>query len=156
MFERLEGDARRAIMRASQDVAVGLGSPQIEAEHLLLALADGPAGDPAAQALRDKGLDAEAVRVAIERDTERVLAQVGIDVSGFDLPPRPRRSKAPRMGASARRALEQGVVGAVKQGEKKIGTHHLLLGLLRAEQGTVPRLLAAEGVDRADLIKRLA
>jgi ATP-dependent Clp protease ATP-binding subunit ClpA len=156
MFERIAGDARRAVMRASKEVADGLGSPQIEAEHLLLAIAAGPADDRAAQALRDEGLDPETLREAIAHDAERVLAHVGIDLSGFDPPPRPRSSKSPRFAASAKRALEHAVKGAVEHGDKKIGTHHLLLGLLRAERGAVPRLLAAEGVDRAALVKRLA
>lgn len=156
MFERFGADARRAVMRASMEVADGVGSPQIEAEHLLLALADGPASDRAAQALRDEGLDTGTLREAVERDAERVLAKVGIDASGLDLPPRPRSSKSPRIGASAKSALERAVVGAVKKGDRKIGSHHILLGLLGAEHGAVPRLLAAEGVDRADLIKRLA
>jgi ATP-dependent Clp protease ATP-binding subunit ClpA len=158
MFEsRFTGDARRVVIRASKEVADGVGSPQIEAEHLLLALATGPADDRAAQALREEGLDAETLREAIAHDGERVLAKVGIDVSGVELPPRPRRAgKSPRVGASAKRALELGVRDAAENGEKKIRTHHLLLGLLRAEHGVVPRLLATEGVDRAALVKRLA
>jgi ATP-dependent Clp protease ATP-binding subunit ClpA len=157
MFDsRFGGDARRVVIRASKEVADGVGSPQIEAEHLLVALAAGPADDRAAQALRDEGLDAETLREAIAHDGERVLAKVGIDVSSVDLPPRPRSRKSPRVGASAKRALELGVRGAAEIGEKKIGSHHLLLGLLRAEHGVVPRLLAAEGVDRAELAKRLA
>lgn len=156
MFERFAGDARRAVMRASQEVADGLGSSQIEAEHLLLALAGGAADDPTVQALRDEGLDAETLREAVEHDAERVLAQVGIDVSGFDLPPRRRTSKAPRFGASAKRALELSLRVALERGDKRIGTEHLLLGLLRAERGAVPRLLAAEGVDPAQLAKHVA
>lgn len=158
MFDKRFGeDARRVVLRATKEVAAGVGSPQVEAEHMLIAIASGPADDRAAQALRDEGLDAETLREAIAHDGERVLAKVGIDVSGVALPPRPRRSgKSPRFGASAKRALELGVRGAAEVGEKKILTHHLLLGLLRAEHGVVPRLLADKGVDRAALVKRLA
>jgi ATP-dependent Clp protease ATP-binding subunit ClpA len=143
------------VARASQEVANGFGSSQIEAEHILLALAEGAGDDRAARALRDEGLDAETLREAVERDAERVLAQVGIDVSGFELPARPKRRKSPRFGASAKRALEQSLKVAIARGDKRIGTEHLLLGLLSAERGAVPRLLAAEGVDPAQLAERV-
>ena len=60
--------------------------------------------------------------------------------------------------AGARRAkqgLERAVEEAKRRGDRKIGCEHILRGLLAAEHGTVPRILAAEGIDRDELTGRL-
>jgi len=151
MFERFVRDARIVALEATS-VAAGLGSSSVEAEHLLISLA---AGDSrAGVALREVGLDAPELRDAVQRDFERVLGRVGIDASGVDLPANCRRTK-PRWGASAKQGLERALVEAKRRGDRKIGTEHILLGLLRAEHGTVPRVLAAEGIDRDELTGRL-
>jgi ATP-dependent Clp protease ATP-binding subunit ClpA len=151
MFQRFVRDARRVALEASS-VAAGLGSPSVEAEHLLVSLASTP--HPAGAALRAVGLDPQEARDAIQRDFERVLGRVGIDTSGIDLPANCRRTK-PNWGTSAKQALERAVAEAKRRGDKHIGCEHILLGLLRAEHGTVPRLLAAEGIDRDELTGRL-
>jgi D-alanyl-D-alanine carboxypeptidase len=151
MFERFVRDARRVAL-AANSVAAGLGSSSVEAEHLLVSLAAGD--DAAGQALRDAGLDPQELRDAIERDFERVLQNVGIDASGVDLPANC-RSEKPRWGASAKQGLERALVEAKRRGDREIGPEHILLGLLRAEHGTVPRILAAEGIDAAELTGRL-
>jgi ATP-dependent Clp protease ATP-binding subunit ClpA len=151
MFQRFAGDARRIALEANS-IAAGLGSPSIEAEHLLISLAGTP--DPAGAALRDAGLTPEELRDAIKRDVERVLARVGIDVSGVDLSANCRRTN-PRWGASAKQGIERAALEAKRRGDKQIRCQHLLLGLLGAEHGTVPRLLAAEGIDRDELTGRL-
>ena len=151
MFERFVREARQVALEATS-VAAGLGSSSVEAEHLLVSLA---AGDhPAGSALRDAGLDPQELRDAIQRDFERVLDRVGIDMSGVDLSSHCRRTK-PRWGTSAKQGLERAVVEAKRRGDRHIGCEHILLGLLRAEHGMVPRLLAAEGIDRDELTGRL-
>jgi len=151
MFERFVADARRVAVEANS-VAAGLGSPTVEAEHLLVSLASGD--DPAGHALREAGLDPAEVREAIHRDFARVLGRVGIDASGMDLSANCRRTK-PRWGASAKHGLERAFVEARRRGDRHIGTEHILLGLLRAPHGAVPRILDAEGVDRDELTGRL-
>ena len=151
MFERFVADARRVALEANS-VAAGLGSPSVEAEHLLVSIAASP--NPAGHALRDVGLDSAELRDAIQRDFERVLGRVGIDASGLDLSANCRRTK-PRWGASAKQGLERAVKEAMLRGDRRIDCEHILLGLLRAEHGTVPRLLAAEGIDRDELTGRL-
>jgi ATP-dependent Clp protease ATP-binding subunit ClpA len=151
VFERFVADARRVALEANS-VAAGLGSPTVEAEHLLVSLASGD--DPAGRALRDVGLDPPEVREAIHRDFERVLAGVGVDASGMDLSANCRRTK-PRWGASAKHGLERALVEAKRRRDRHIGTEHILLGLLRAPRGAVPRILEAEGVDRDELTGRL-
>jgi ATP-dependent Clp protease ATP-binding subunit ClpC len=151
MFERFAADARRVAMEANS-VAAGLGSPTVEAEHLLVSLASGD--DPAGHALREAGLEPEEVREAIRRDFERVLGRVGIDAGGVDLTANCRRTK-PGWGASAKHGLERALREAKRRGDRHIGPEHILLGLLRARHGAVPRILAAEGIDPDELTGRL-
>jgi ATP-dependent Clp protease ATP-binding subunit ClpA len=151
MFERFVGDAKYAALEATS-VAAGLGSNTVEAEHLLISISSG--NSKAAYALRDVGLEPQELRDAIQRDFERSLANVGIDVSGVDIPANCRRSK-PSWGTSAKQGMERALHEAKRRGDKKIGCEHLLRGLLAAEHGTVPRILAAEGVDRDELTGRL-
>jgi ATP-dependent Clp protease ATP-binding subunit ClpA len=151
MFERFVRDARIVTLEATS-VAAGLGSSSVEAEHLLISIASGDSR--AGAALREVGLDAPELRDAVQRDFERVLGRVGIDASGVDLPANCRRTK-PRWGASAKQGLERALAEAKRRGDRKIGTEHILLGLLRAERGTVPRVLAAEGIDPDELTGRL-
>jgi len=151
MFERFAGEARHVALKA-HSVAAGLGSSSVEAEHLLVSLAG--TQHPAGEALRAAGLEPEELHDAIQRDFERVLAQVGIDAGGMDVAAKCRRTKL-RWGASAKRGLERALEEAKRRGDRRIGPEHILLGLLRAEHGTVPRLLAAEGIDRDELTGRL-
>jgi ATP-dependent Clp protease ATP-binding subunit ClpA len=151
MFQRFVADARRVALEATS-VAAGLGSPSVEAEHLLVSLASAP--DRAGAALRDVGLDSAELRDAIQRDFERVLGRVGIDASGMDISANCRRTK-PGWGTSAKQGLARALEEAKRRGDRHIGCEHILLGLLRAEHGTVPRLLAAEGIDRDELTGRL-
>ena len=152
MFERFVRDARVVALEANS-VAAGLGSSSVEAEHLLVSLAG--TDHPAGAALRDVGLEpAGAPRRDPARLRARRSARVGIDASGVDLPANCRRTK-PRWGASAKQGLERALDEAKRRGDRKIGCEHILLGLLRAEHGTVPRLLAAEGIDRDELTGRL-
>jgi ATP-dependent Clp protease ATP-binding subunit ClpA len=150
MFERLEMDVRRAALRAANDEALALGSPTVEAEHLLLALAADPS-TPAGRLLAQSGLDHGGVLAALDRETERSLAAVGVSLDDFALPRPAAPRGSPRLAASSKRALERAVRLAVARGDRSIGAPHLLAGILRAEAGTVPRALAAAGVDRAGL-----
>ena len=151
MFERVVRDARIVALEATS-VAAGLGSSSVEAEHLLISIASG--NSRAGAALREVGLDAPELRDAVQRDFERVLGRVGIDASGVDLPANCRRTK-PRWGASAKQGLERALAEAKRRGDRKVGCEHILRGLLSAEHGTVPRILAAEGISRDELTGRL-
>ncbi len=151
MFERFVGEARQVALQ-SHSIAAGLGASSVEAEHLLVSLAG--TQHRAGATLREAGLEPQELHAAIQRDFERVLAEVGIDARGVDVSSNCRRTKL-GWGASAKRSLERAVEEAKRRGDRKIGCEHILLGLLRAEHGTVPRLLAAEGIDRDELTGRL-
>jgi ATP-dependent Clp protease ATP-binding subunit ClpA len=151
MFERFGRDAKYAALEATS-VAAGLGSSSVEAEHLLISIASG--NSTAGHALKNVGLEPHELRDALQRDFERVLNNVGIDASGVDLPANCRRTK-PSWGTSAKQGLERALAEAKRRGDRKVGCEHLLRGLLAAEHGTVPRILAAEGIDRDELTGRL-
>jgi len=152
MFQRFVADARDTASLA-QEIARRVASPTIEAEHILLALAEGR--DAATQAiLADAGLDPEGVREALERENERSLAAVGVSPHAFDLPPPARLVKSPRWAASAKLALERSLKVASARDDRRIEPSHILLGVLEAPVGTVPRALEGAGIDRAGLARR--
>jgi ATP-dependent Clp protease ATP-binding subunit ClpA len=152
MPTRFARDARRAVER-SRDVARERGARTLEAEHVLSALAEG--AGVARGCLDDAGLDRDGILEALEREEARSLAAAGVRRPAFDLPPPPPSPRTPRWGASAKLALQRSLAAAVGRGDRAIGAAHLLLGVLAAERGTVPRALEAAGVDRAALAARV-
>lgn len=153
MFERFGRDAARVVHDAVEEAAA-LGSPTIEAEHLLLAIAGGRHGT-ATVLLDEAGLDADGLQAALEREHELSLAAAGVAIGDFELPatpPRPRRK--PRFAASSKRALERAMKVGVAHRSRRIDALHVLVGVLRAEVGTVPRALAGAEVDRIALATR--
>jgi len=154
MFERFTREARFVVTTA-EDEARELGSPTIEAEHLLLAMTRLDPTTAVGGVLADQGLTHEDMREALDAERAHSLAAVGISIGDFDLPPVPPTTK-PRMAANAKGALEHGLRIALERGDKRIESGHILLALLRAEAGTVPRALREAGVDRAELNDRVA
>jgi hypothetical protein len=145
MFERFAHPARTVVADA-HDIAQSLGSPTVEAEHLLLAAARRPGP------LAEEGLDYDALLAALH--TERTLSLAAIGVALDPGPASPPVAK-PRFATSAKVALHRGLRTAVARGEKRIEPRHVALGVLRAQVGTVPRALELAGFDRAALIARL-
>ncbi|WP_433359718.1 Clp protease N-terminal domain-containing protein [Actinoplanes sp. CA-142083] len=132
------------ILDAAAAEATADGSAAVEAQHLLLAIA-GEGSPPLAAA----GLDQPALRRALDQEFTRSLATAGVTVPG-GLPratPDPGRSHS--LGASAKVAIERGFDLVERKRDARPG--HLLLGVLQADLGTVPRALALAGVDRAAL-----
>ncbi|GAA2214669.1 hypothetical protein GCM10009850_101340 [Nonomuraea monospora] len=140
------------ILRHGLEEAREDGSAAIEAHHVLLGIAAGQ--DTVARAvLVAAGLDRAALRAALDREFEHSLSTVGVSAAAFELPrPSPDPDRKVGMGASARLALERGFAHAARK--RDLRPVHLLLGLLEAEVGTVPRALGLAGVDRADLTRR--
>jgi ATP-dependent Clp protease ATP-binding subunit ClpA len=149
MFERFTRDARM-VVKAAETQARGLGSPTIEAEHLLLALAS---SEPRPAPLAEVALDHDAVLAALEAERDRSLLAVGIAAGDFEIPPAP-VTRRPRMAASAKIALERALRASVARSDRRIEGAHILLGVLTAEAGTVPRALAIAEVDRDELRAR--
>jgi ATP-dependent Clp protease ATP-binding subunit ClpA len=154
MFERFTRAARFAVTGAETE-ARELGSPAIEAEHLLLALTRLDRATPVGGVLADAGLDRDTVLEALDAERERSLMAVGISIGDFELPP-PRPTEKPRMSATAKSALENALRIALERSDKRIEAGHILLALLRAEAGTVPRALREAGIDQQELADRVA
>ncbi|MFE4670526.1 Clp protease N-terminal domain-containing protein [Streptomyces sp. NPDC056716] len=127
-------------------------SATIDAHHLLLAVAAGD-GTDAQRVLHAAGLDHAALKDALRREFAHSLAVAGVSLGDFDLPRATQDpARHPRLGASSKLAMER---MATAHRKKDLRSGHLLLGVLQAEVGTVPRTLALAGVDRAELIARI-
>jgi len=139
------------VAQGATTIARDLGAPAVEAEHLLLAAA-GREADPAARALRDAGLDYDGLAAALATEAERSLAAVGVTADARHFSP---FVQTPRFATSAKVALERSLRVAQERGDRRIQTGHVILGVLRAGAGTVPRALDCAGVDRAELTSRV-
>jgi ATP-dependent Clp protease ATP-binding subunit ClpA len=146
MFERFGAGPKqvvaRAVLRTKAD-----GATTLEASDLLLALVEGPSGR-AGEVLAELGVDADAVRAGLQRELQGALAAVGVHDA---VPPRRvsagwRRGPFPRWGESAKLALRRALKEAGTRKERPLRNEHVLLGLVSAEGGVVPRLLAELGV----------
>jgi ATP-dependent Clp protease ATP-binding subunit ClpA len=150
MFERFAKESKTVVIAAREE-AVALGAPTLEAEHLLLALARDQQSD-AGRVLAESGLDYDGVRTAFEREFEGSLAAVGVSASSFELADAPLpTSGTPRWAASSKTVFKRALEALHKHGNRRLTPTHLLLGVLAAEVGTVPRALAAIDVDRSAL-----
>jgi ATP-dependent Clp protease ATP-binding subunit ClpA len=146
MFGRFTGPAR-AVVTDARAIAYEQRSPTVEAEHLLLAAARRPSP------LRAAGLDYETLLGALEAERTRSLAAVGIAI---DPPAAAPPVEQPRFATSAKAALERAVRAAAGRRDKRIDDRHVVLGVLSARAGTVPRALEIAGVDRAALLAELS
>ena len=148
MVTRLALDAR-SLFTAAEIEARTNRSPLVEAEHLLLAMSAHPATD-AGQVLASAGLTHEALERALATEFEASLAAGGVSVSAGGPPrPSPGPRRRLRLSASFKAAMERSVTAS--SGSRQIRPAHLLLGVLGAQAGTVPRALRLAGVDRAGL-----
>ena len=148
MFERFTRDAKHVVL-AALDAAQRLGAEQVEPEHLLLGLA---AGDtPASRAIAEAGLDGDAIVAAIEADLVAMLEVVGVPASVVDATPAAPRADHPGFGVHGKAALERSLREAVCRNERRLGSEHVLLGVLHAPSPTLVRVLARLGVEPARL-----
>lgn len=131
------------------------GARFIEAEHMLLALSATP-GTEAGRLLIDAGLDYERLAAALRDEHRQSLAFAGVE------PPDGARTEATvidrpiTFGTSAKAALGRALHAPRAQHSRRarLESIDLLVGIILAELGTVPRALAIAGVDRAALIAR--
>jgi D-alanyl-D-alanine carboxypeptidase len=145
------GKYLHAVLEQGREEARQDGSAAVEAEHLLLGVAAGPRAVPR-EVLAAAGLDHRVIRDALDREFEHSLNAAGASATAFDLPrPSANPDRPSRLAASARLAIERGATSAPK---KDLQPAHLLLGILQADVGTVPRALALAGIDRAGLAER--
>ena len=150
----LAGVMEQAVAEALRD-----RSATVEAQHLLLVIlagSDRAGSDLAGSDLAGSdlgGLDAGSFRAALDRDFEHSLGVAGVALSAFDLSAAtPDPARRPGLGNSVRLALDRAMRAA---GAGAPQPDHLLIGILSAEVGPVPRALAQAGVDREELLARV-
>ncbi|WP_394552735.1 Clp protease N-terminal domain-containing protein [Agromyces sp. MMS24-JH15] len=145
------GTTRRVIARAI-DEASDRGALAVEAEHLLLALAEDDGA--AASVLAEFGLDARRIDELLHDERRAALAAVGFVGADDDRLVATARRSRPGWGASAKEAIVRGAKLGHRD-RQRIRESDLLLGILLAELGTVPRALHLGDVDREAVIGRL-
>jgi ATP-dependent Clp protease ATP-binding subunit ClpA len=130
------------------------GSKLIEAEHMLLALAADLDSD-AGKLLNEAGLDHARLASALKEEHERTLAFAGISARSFDLVKATELESRLSFGTSAKAAFRRALIGSRHDRRRaRLRSMDLLAGILEAELGTVPRVLAIAGIDRTELIAR--
>lgn len=134
-FDKFTDKARKVLVLA-QEEARGLHQPYVGTEYVLLALLKEEDG-LAAQALERLGVHYEATVAAIRRI---VTIDESTDVSGH-------LSFTPRV----KRVLENSLREAMQMGQSYISTEHLLLGIIRENEGTAIEVLERMGVSGDDL-----
>jgi hypothetical protein len=180
MFERFSRDARQVVVYAREE-SRRLGHRRIGTVHLLLGLAEDADG-AAGQAFREHGLRPDDLRARVRRLAgdgqddgqqadpldEEALAAIGIDLAevrrtveaGFGegaLELAGGRGAGRRgrssITAQARKSLELSLRSAIALKHRRIGSGHLLLGLLRAtgDDNLALQVLADADVDLAAL-----
>jgi D-alanyl-D-alanine carboxypeptidase len=154
MFERFTRDARNVVKR-SREEAARLRSPTVDAEHLLLALAAPASGAPAT-VLAEAGLDRERLVEAFDAEFESSLDAVGLPAAELLEQAPPSGWRSPRWGQSAKLALARSVKEAEARRDRRLRPAHILLAVLRAEAGRVPRALQGTGVEAPELAARMA
>ncbi|GAB3042616.1 hypothetical protein GCM10027052_25900 [Parafrigoribacterium mesophilum] len=147
------GRALRASLAQARVEAKQAGSRTLDAEHLLLALAAEADGEPA-RLLAAAGLDYDRLTDALRTERRQSLAHAGIQ-PGEGSAPRP-TDGTPVWATSAKEALLRGKDVATRRHRSQMGGTDVLVGILRADLGTVPRALEFAGVDRAALLERAA
>ena len=134
-FEKFTDKARKVLVLA-QDEARALHQPYVGTEHILLGLIQEKDG-LAAQALERLGVAYDAVVRGIR---EVASIDEGADVSGH-------LSFTPRV----KRVLENSLREAMQMGQSYISTEHLLLGIVRENEGTALDVLSRLGVKGDDI-----
>jgi len=125
----------------------------IEAEHMLLALAADRAGD-AAKALKQSGLDHSRLVSALQEERRRTLAFAGMNTPSKELVQATALESSLTFGTSAKTAFRRALMASHRDRRRpaRLRGTDLLVGILQAELGTVPRALAIAGIDRAALL----
>jgi hypothetical protein len=131
----ISGDARAVVARAREEAAT-LGDPTVQPSHLLAALLQPPAG-PAQDALLALGVDLDAVRAALRDDRPRKRSN--------------RFTRRPTIDPVTRQVFERSLGETQRLCHGHLGPEHLLLALLRDEDGPAVALLQQIGASTEEV-----
>jgi D-alanyl-D-alanine carboxypeptidase len=147
------GDTGNRTFQIARQEARKRGSKAVEAEHLLLALASSPT-TVCGRVLIETGLDHERIDALLQQERRDSVAYAGVELRGR-MPMGAAEGPAPvNLGTSANEAIRRGAAIGHAENRVRVRTD-LLLGILGAELGTVPRILALAGIDRDRLAARV-
>jgi ATP-dependent Clp protease ATP-binding subunit ClpC len=130
MYERFTDRARKVMQLANQE-AQRFNHEYVGTEHVLLGLVKEGSG-VAANVLKNLDVDLRKIRVEVEK-----IVQSGPDmVTMGKLPQTPR----------AKKVIEYAIEEARNLNHNYVGTEHLLLGLLREQEGVAAQVLMNLGL----------
>src|SRR5882724_6198253 len=135
MYERFTDRARKVMQLANQE-AQRFNHEYIGTEHILLGLVKEGTG-VAANVLKNLDIDLRKIRLEVEK-----IVQAGPDmVTMGKLPQTPR----------AKKVIEYSIEEARTLNHNYVGTEHLLLGLLREQEGVAAQVLMNLGLKLDDV-----
>jgi ATP-dependent Clp protease ATP-binding subunit ClpC len=135
MYERFTDRARKVMQLANQE-AQRFNHEYIGTEHILLGLVKEGTG-VAANVLKNLDIDLRKIRMEVEK-----IVQAGPDmVTMGKLPQTPR----------AKKVIEYSIEEARNLNHNYVGTEHLLLGLLREQEGVAAQVLMNLGLKLEDV-----
>jgi ATP-dependent Clp protease ATP-binding subunit ClpA len=140
MYERFTDRARKMMALANQE-AWRLGHQQIATEHILLGLVKEGSGI-GAYVIKSFNVDLRRVRSEVEKQIERRPMVAGAG----KLPQTPSAKKVTEFAIEEARTLEH----------KHVGTEHMLLGLLKENQGVAYTALSIVGLSLDSVRARVA
>jgi hypothetical protein len=128
---RLAEETRHVVRRAV-DHARRTGSSHVGTEHLVLGLLDDP-DSHASRAITGLGGSVEEIRSAAHSEYESGRTSRG----GGHIP----------FSADAKKVLELALREAIRSGDRRIGTEHILLGILRDTRYPGAQILIGRGIN---------
>src|SRR5271166_322295 len=135
MYERFTDRARKVMQLANQE-AQRFNHEYIGTEHILLGLVKEGSG-VAANVLKNLDIDLRKIRLEVEKIVQ----------SGPDMVTMGRLPQTPR----AKKVIEYSIEEARNLGHNYVGTEHLLLGLLREQEGVAAQVLMNLGLKLEDV-----
>jgi len=135
MFERFTDRARKVMALANQE-AQRFNHEYIGTEHILLGLVKEGSG-VGANVLKNLGVDLRKVRLEVEKVVK----------SGPEMVTMGKLPQTPR----AKRVIEYAIEEARQLNHNYVGTEHLLLGLLREQEGVAAQVLINLGLKLDDV-----
>src|SRR6266542_3789206 len=137
MYERFTDRARKVMQLANQE-AQRFNHEYIGTEHILLGLVKEGSG-VAANVLKKLDIDLRKIRLEVEK-----IVQTG---SGGDMVTMGKLPHTPR----AKKVIEYSIEEARNLNHNYVGTEHLLLGLLREQEGVAAQVLMNLGLKLEDV-----
>src|SRR6516165_8638606 len=137
MYERFTDRARKVMQLANQE-AQRFGHDYIGTEHILLGLVKEGSG-VAANVLKNLDIDLRKIRLEVEKIVQTGPGSAMVTMG--KLPQTPR----------AKKVIEYSIEEARNLNHNYVGTEHLLLGLLREQEGVAAQVLMNLGLKLEDV-----